>query len=63
MMQVEYVIAATQEELWQFLKATGELFESASIFNLDRDSYGGMIHFSSITPEGVEEFFGRTEAA
>jgi hypothetical protein len=62
-MTVEYVIAATQEELWQFLKATGELFESSSIFDTNRDSFGGMVQFSSITPEGVEEFFGRTEAA
>jgi hypothetical protein len=62
-MTVEYIIAATPEELHQFLKATGELFESSSIFDLDRDYYGGMIQFSSITPEGVEEFFGRAEAA
>ncbi len=49
--------------MWQFLKATGELFESSSIFDPNRARYGESIHFSSITPEGVEEFLGRREAA
>lgn len=62
-MIVLYIIAVTQEEMWQFLKATGELFESSSIFDPDRATYGEAIQFSSITPEGVEEFFGRSEAA
>jgi len=60
---VQYIIATTQEEMWQFLKATGELFESSSIFDPNRARYGESIHFSSITPEGVEEFLGRREAA
>jgi hypothetical protein len=62
-MNAQYIIQTTPEELWQFLKATGELFESSSIFDTNRDSFGGMVQFSSITPEGVEEFLGRTEAA